>query len=76
MVQGKQKFKKAKVEVKKTKMQIRKKKGRTSEGPKKHSLAHKLNTKLTAEIGRNIEKSVTAKYSQGGGSLSILKQND
>lgn len=76
MPQGKAKFKKPALEVKKTKMQIRKKKGQQNAGPRANSISHKLNAKLTAEIGRNIEKSITAKYSQGGGSLSILKQGD
>jgi hypothetical protein len=74
MAQGKNKFTKPSKEVKKTAMQAKKRKGKTSAGPKKTSLTHKLNTALSAEIGRSIEKTIAAKYAQSGGSLSILKQ--
>eukprot|EP00285_Hemiselmis_virescens_P012647 CAMPEP_0173393560 /NCGR_PEP_ID=MMETSP1356-20130122/22184_1 /TAXON_ID=77927 ORGANISM="Hemiselmis virescens, Strain PCC157" /NCGR_SAMPLE_ID=MMETSP1356 /ASSEMBLY_ACC=CAM_ASM_000847 /LENGTH=122 /DNA_ID=CAMNT_0014351601 /DNA_START=55 /DNA_END=420 /DNA_ORIENTATION=+ len=72
MPQGKMKFKKASA-IKKTGRTDKKKKGLQKFSPKNPSLGYKLNAKLTAEIGRNIEKSTAEKYGKGGGTLSILK---
>eukprot|EP00282_Hemiselmis_andersenii_P006918 CAMPEP_0114123408 /NCGR_PEP_ID=MMETSP0043_2-20121206/8200_1 /TAXON_ID=464988 /ORGANISM="Hemiselmis andersenii, Strain CCMP644" /LENGTH=76 /DNA_ID=CAMNT_0001216163 /DNA_START=1 /DNA_END=231 /DNA_ORIENTATION=- len=72
MPQGKMKFKKPSG-VKKNTRTDKKKKGLQKFNPKNPSLGYKLNAKLTAEIGRNIEQSTAAKYGKNGGTLSLLK---
>lgn len=72
MPQGKIKFKKTVATKKPNANSAKKKKGLQKFNPKNPSLGYRLATKLTAEIGRNIEDSVAAKYGKGGGTLSIL----
>ena len=52
---------------------IKTRKGLTNKKPKKQSLAHQLNQKLTSEIRGKIERAVADKFHQGGGKLSLIK---
>eukprot|EP00284_Hemiselmis_tepida_P006642 CAMPEP_0174930570 /NCGR_PEP_ID=MMETSP1355-20121228/31235_1 /TAXON_ID=464990 /ORGANISM="Hemiselmis tepida, Strain CCMP443" /LENGTH=77 /DNA_ID=CAMNT_0016176875 /DNA_START=16 /DNA_END=249 /DNA_ORIENTATION=+ len=77
MPQGKMKFKKpAGVKKPSNTRTDKKKKGLQKFNPKNPSLGYKLNAKLTAEIGRNIEKSTAEKYGKNGGTLSLLKSGN
>jgi hypothetical protein len=74
MPQGKMKMGKPVKEKAKPQHKVMKtRKGLTDKKPKKQSLSHQLNKKLTSEIRGKIEKAVADKFHQGGGKLSILK---